>query len=68
VTKSGYPTSTIYKIAPEEAEEVDVRFRKKTIAGMDNVWSDNVLAHEPCYLKRILRRERADDASSFSLV
>jgi hypothetical protein len=68
VAKSGYPTSTRHKIAAEEAEDADVRFRKKSIAGMDDALSDNVLVYDPCYLKRILRRERWDDASLFSLI
>jgi hypothetical protein len=68
VAKSGYPTSTRHKIAAGEAEDADVRFRKKTIAGMDDALSNNVLAHDPCYLKRILRRERPDDASLCSLI
>ena len=35
------------------------------MAGMNDALFDNVSAHEPCHLKRILRRARPDDASSF---
>ena len=68
MNKSGYSASTRYTIAAGEAEDADVRFRKKTIAGMNDALFDNVSAHELCYPKRILRRARPDDASSFSLL
>jgi hypothetical protein len=62
VTKSSYPTSNRYIIAAEQAEDADVRFRKKTMVSMNDAFFDNVSAHEPCYLKCILRRARPDDA------
>ena len=67
MSKSGVSTSTRYTIATGEAEDADVRFRKKTMAGMNDALFDNVSAHELCYLKRILRCAHPDDANSSSL-